>query len=137
MYSVVKIKIRVYIYEFRSRVRLSNYLSDIIIISIYIFNNVVIYSSIYVKMVEWNEIMNMFFYQICCILNLEAFESKWVNPILNIIGVNSLRLRGLQFCFKICIIIKYVFHIFWIIIRLIIYLRFNPLPISMNLTGGL
>ena len=27
---------------------------------------------------------------------MEAFEPKWVNPMLNIIGVNSLRLEGLQ-----------------------------------------
>ena len=27
---------------------------------------------------------------------MEGFESKWVNSILNIIGVNSLRLGGLQ-----------------------------------------
>ena len=27
---------------------------------------------------------------------MEASMPKWVNPVLNIIGVNSLRLRGLQ-----------------------------------------
>ena len=27
---------------------------------------------------------------------MEASEPKWVNPVLNIIGVNSLRLGGLQ-----------------------------------------
>ena len=27
---------------------------------------------------------------------MEASEPKWVNPIFNIIGVNSLRLGGLQ-----------------------------------------
>ena len=27
---------------------------------------------------------------------LGAFEPKWVNPVLNIIGVNSLKLGGLQ-----------------------------------------
>ena len=30
------------------------------------------------------------------VLKLEASEPKWVNPILNIIGVNSLRIGGLQ-----------------------------------------
>ena len=29
-------------------------------------------------------------------INFEASEPKWVNPVLNIIGVNSLRLGGLQ-----------------------------------------
>ena len=27
---------------------------------------------------------------------MEASEPKWVNPVLNIIGVNSIRLGGLQ-----------------------------------------
>ena len=31
---------------------------------------------------------------------MEASESKWVNPVLNIIGVNSLRLGGIQLISK-------------------------------------
>ena len=30
---------------------------------------------------------------------MEAFKPKWVNPLLDIIGVNLLRLRGLQIMF--------------------------------------
>ena len=29
---------------------------------------------------------------------MEAYEPKWVNPVLNIIGVNSLKLGGLHIC---------------------------------------
>ena len=32
--------------------------------------------------------------------HMEAFEPKWVNPVLNIIGVNSFRLGGLQILLK-------------------------------------
>ena len=32
----------------------------------------------------------------CCFWYLETSEPKWVNSILNIIGVNSFRLGGLQ-----------------------------------------
>ena len=34
-------------------------------------------------------------------VELEATEPKWVNPVLNIIGVNSLRLGGFQLCLSI------------------------------------
>ena len=33
-------------------------------------------------------------------VNLKASEPKWVNSILNIIGVNSLRLEGLHMIYK-------------------------------------
>ena len=53
---------------------------------------------------------------------LKVSEPKWVNPILNIIGVNSLRLGGLQiYIYKIYIIkfplIAYLnsFNLFWVI----------------------
>ena len=33
---------------------------------------------------------------------MEAFEPKWVNPVLNIIGVNSFRLGGLHISWEKC-----------------------------------
>ena len=35
-----------------------------------------------------------------CNFHMKAFEPKWVNPVLNTIRVNSLRLGGLHFIFE-------------------------------------
>ena len=40
---------------------------------------------------------------------MEASEPKWVNPLSNIIGVNSLRLGGLHICLSYWIIKKKIF----------------------------
>ena len=55
--------------------------------------------------------------------NLETYEPKWVNPVLNTIGVNSLRIGGLQFIASDSIYITYYDSLknsnrfFWLIKR--------------------
>ena len=41
-----------------------------------------------------------YWYDVVDLGEIEAFEPKWVNSILYIIGVNSLRLGGLQIIIK-------------------------------------
>ena len=63
--------------------------------------------------------------------NLEASEPKWVNPILNIIGVNSLRLVGLHLFLY--IIVEYILFVFWIYFIIYFYkLVFEYLLLNWN-----